>query len=102
MSTYCIYVSLFVCSIECLCLCVLIRMCGPEAIIEMRRWGYRGLVVGLSGNADETQFLDAGADGFMLKPFNREVRKVLPCVMLLYYCLYDYLRNIHYLPIHYA
>ena len=46
------------------------RMNGPEAIVEMRKIGYQGTIIGVSGGDDETmrQFMQAGADGVMQKP----------------------------------
>ena len=46
------------------------RMNGPEAIVEMRKLGFRGPIIGVSGGEEETmkQFLKAGADNVMQKP----------------------------------
>lgn len=45
------------------------RMGGPEAIVEMRRRGYKGVILGVSGDVGITQeFLAAGADDALVKP----------------------------------
>ena len=46
------------------------RMNGPEAIVEMRKIGFRGPIIGVSGGDEITmkQFFDAGADNVMQKP----------------------------------
>ena len=46
------------------------RMNGQEAIVEMRKMGYHGTIIGVSGGDDETmrQFMQAGADSVMQKP----------------------------------
>ena len=46
------------------------RMNGPEAIVEMRKIGFCGPIIGLSGGDEITmkQFLKAGADNVMQKP----------------------------------
>ena len=46
------------------------RMNGPEAIVEMRKIGFRGPIIGVSGGDELTmkQFLKAGADNVMQKP----------------------------------
>ena len=52
------------------------HMDGPTAIKEIRRIGYKGLVVGLTGHGgkDETDILfAAGADKVLLKPFYFEL-----------------------------
>ena len=45
------------------------RMNGPEAIVEMRKIGFRGPIIGVSGGDEITmkQFLEAGADNVMQK-----------------------------------
>jgi len=49
------------------------RMGGPEAIMEMRRRGYKGVIVGVSGDVGATQeFLDAGADDALVKPVTQD------------------------------
>ena len=37
----------------------------------MRRWGYTGPIIGLSGDADIDAFLDAGANAALVKPINK-------------------------------
>ena len=46
------------------------RMNGPEAIVEMRKIGFRGPIIGVSGGDEKTMklFLQAGADNVMQKP----------------------------------
>ena len=42
----------------------------PEAIVEMRKMGFHGPIIGVSGGDEKTmkEFLDAGADNVMQKP----------------------------------
>ena len=46
------------------------RMNGPDAIVEMRKIGFRGPIIGVSGGDEKTmiQFLEAGADNVIQKP----------------------------------
>ena len=46
------------------------RMNGPEAIVEMRKIGFRSPIIGVSGGDEKTmkEFLKAGADNVMQKP----------------------------------
>ena len=46
------------------------RMNGPEAIVEMRKMGFRGLIIGVSGGDEKTmkEFMKAGAENVMQKP----------------------------------
>ena len=46
------------------------RMNGPEAVVEMRKIGFRGPIIGVSGGDKKTlkDFIDAGADDTMQKP----------------------------------
>ena len=46
------------------------RMNGPEAVVEMRKLGFRGPIIGLSGGDKKSlkEFLDAGANDTMQKP----------------------------------
>ena len=46
------------------------RMGGLDATFEMRRWGYSGVIVAVSGEDSEEQFLRAGANAFLIKPLN--------------------------------
>ena len=50
------------------------RMNGPEAIVEMRKLGYRGPIIGVSGGDEKTlkEFLDAGASNVMQKPVHSD------------------------------
>ena len=45
-------------------------MNGPDSIVEMRKMGFRGPIIGVSGGEEETmkQFLQAGADDVLQKP----------------------------------
>lgn len=48
-------------------------MNGTEATRAIRTLGYKGLVIGVTGNAlgvDIQEFLDCGADHVMVKPFD--------------------------------
>ena len=44
---------------------------GPVATNEMRRWGYTGPIIGVSGDTDVADFLEAGANTALVKPINR-------------------------------
>ena len=44
---------------------------GPVATAEMRRWGYTGPIIGLSGDTDVDAFLNAGANAALVKPINK-------------------------------
>jgi two-component system CheB/CheR fusion protein len=49
------------------------RMSGPSAIMEIRRRGFKGVILGVSGDAlSIDKFTDAGANGTLLKPIIRE------------------------------
>ena len=37
----------------------------------MRRWGYTGPIIGVSGESDATDFMEAGANAALVKPINR-------------------------------
>ena len=37
----------------------------------MRRWGYTGPIIGVSGESDVTDFMEAGANAALVKPINR-------------------------------
>ena len=37
----------------------------------MRRWGYTGPIIGVSGDTDVAAFLDAGAHGVLVKPVTK-------------------------------
>ena len=45
------------------------RMNGPDTIVEMRKMGFRGPIIGVSGGEEETmkEFLEAGADAGVCK-----------------------------------
>ena len=61
------------------------NMDGPTAIAEIRKLGFKGIILGLTGNAlqiDKESMLAAGADGVLVKPLNIEllwkhIRKLL-------------------------
>ena len=42
---------------------------GTETVRALRALGVKSLVVGLSANEMSEQFINAGADDFLLKPF---------------------------------
>ena len=44
---------------------------GPVATAEMRRWGYTGPIIGVSGDTDISAFLEAGANAALVKPINK-------------------------------
>ena len=37
----------------------------------MRRWGYTGPIIGLSGDTDIDAFIEAGANAVLVKPINK-------------------------------
>jgi two-component system chemotaxis response regulator CheY len=50
-------------------------MCGPEAVLRLRQVGFRGIVVGVTGDAsqgDIEKFLEAGVDEVLIKPVTYE------------------------------
>ena len=51
------------------------RMNGPDAIKEMRKIGFRGPIIGVSGGDEKTmqEFLKAGADNVMQKPVQSDM-----------------------------
>ena len=57
------------------------EMDGTTAIEEIRRLGYRGIILGLTGNAlvhDREVMLKSGADGVLVKPLNIQLfRQIL-------------------------
>lgn len=48
------------------------QLLGTETILEMRALGFEGRLFGLSANDLEAEFIAAGADGFVIKPFPTE------------------------------
>ena len=51
------------------------RMRGPDATRKIRKLGYRGVIIGVTGNMldeDIKEFIDCGADAVMPKPFDVE------------------------------
>lgn len=62
------------------------EMDGPTAITEIRKLGFCGIILGLTGNAlqcDRDAMVAAGADGVLVKPLNMElfwsiIRRLLP------------------------
>lgn len=51
-------------------------MDGPTAIAEIRKLGYNGIILGLTGNAllsDREAMMKAGADGVLLKPLDMDL-----------------------------
>ena len=54
------------------------RMNGPETACELRRRGYTGKIIGVTGNVlkeDMQEFLDKGADAVLGKPIDIELFK---------------------------
>jgi CheY-like chemotaxis protein len=52
------------------------RVRGPEATKQIRALGYKGIIVGVTGNAlpeDVKEFIDLGADIVLPKPFDLEI-----------------------------
>lgn len=45
------------------------QLLGTETVRELRAKGIKSIICGVSANDMEEQFLEAGADAFMLKPF---------------------------------
>jgi len=45
------------------------QLLGSETVRLLRAKGVRSIICGLSANGKEQEFLDAGANGFMMKPF---------------------------------
>ena len=44
------------------------KMNGPDAVVEIRKLGFKSLILGVTGDADHAAFMRAGADGVMMKP----------------------------------
>ena len=44
------------------------KMNGPDAVVEIRKLGFKSLVLGVTGDEDHVSFMKAGADGVMMKP----------------------------------
>ena len=44
------------------------KMNGPDAIVEIRKFGFTNPIFGVTGDEDHAPFLRAGADGVMMKP----------------------------------
>ena len=60
--------------------CQMPEMDGPTAIAEIRRLGYKGIILGLTGNAlisDRDVMLKSGADGVLVKPLNMQLFRQL-------------------------
>lgn len=70
-------------------LLIIIVMHGPEATVELRKAGYTGAVIGVTGNvlqSDVDYFLKCGADAVLAKPLNiPKLVTVLLEVLLVYY-----------------
>ena len=52
---------------------IIVVMHGPEATVELRKAGYTGAVIGVTGNvlqSDVDHFLKSGADAVLAKPLN--------------------------------
>jgi signal transduction histidine kinase len=52
------------------------QLLGTETVRLLRSHGFEGIICGLSANDMETEFLNAGASAFMLKPFPCEKEKL--------------------------
>ena len=52
-------------------------MGGVDATFEMRRWGYMGVIMAVSGDLNEAEFLAAGADAFLTKPLSASSLQVV-------------------------
>ena len=64
--------------------CIDHPMLGTEAVRQARSSGVTCTIVGLSANDMEKDFIEAGADGFMMKPFPCEqtrLEKALLCLI---------------------
>ena len=51
------------------------NMCGADATRLIRQLGYKGLIVGVTGNSQQSdidEFTAAGVDKVMTKPLNME------------------------------
>ena len=49
------------------------KMCGPETVFAIRQLGYKGLIIGLTGDAwveDIAHFISQGLDGLLVKPMD--------------------------------
>jgi DNA-binding NarL/FixJ family response regulator len=54
------------------------KMNGPDAIAEIRKLGFKSLILGVTGDEDHASFMRAGADGMMMKPVKAdELLKIL-------------------------
>lgn len=52
------------------------RLRGTESTQNIRLLGYKGIIIGVTGNAlpeDVREFLNHGADGVISKPFDMDV-----------------------------
>jgi hypothetical protein len=47
---------------------------GTETVVELRRHGVKSRICGLSANDLEKEFLDAGANTFLMKPFPTDAK----------------------------
>ena len=51
------------------------NMNGPNATIALRKLGYKGPIIGVSGLDDDTEFMSAGADMMLIKPVSSKLLK---------------------------
>jgi CheY-like chemotaxis protein len=51
------------------------QMSGIEATHELRKAGFTGPIIGLTGDSDDGEFLRAGADCVLIKPVSSAVAK---------------------------
>ena len=57
------------------------QLLGTETVRAMRSRGVQSIICGLSANDIEAQFIEAGANAFMFKPFPCEIDQ-LGCEMV--------------------
>ena len=56
--------------------CIERPLLGTEAVRQLRAKGCTSIICGLSANDLKSEFMDAGADGFLLKPFPCEKNRL--------------------------
>lgn len=65
-----IFVDMYMASVE-------KQLLGTEAVAALRQIGINAIICGLSANDKETEFLAAGADAFVIKPFPCEKKALM-------------------------
>jgi CheY-like chemotaxis protein len=59
------------------------KMNGPDAVVEIRKLGFKSLILGVTGDEDHAAFMRAGADGVMMKPVKAdELVKVIRAALV--------------------